>query len=392
MIDVAEARRLTPGCAHVLHLNNAGASLMPQPVLQAVKDHLDLEARVGGYEAAALTRPVWERPYTALAQLLNCQADEIALIENATRAWDMAMYAILLQPGDRVLTASNEYSSNWLALLQLARRTGCTVELVPNNEHGEIDTEALASMLDDRVKVVALTHVAASNGMVQPAAEVGRIVRAHSGAIFLLDACQSTGQLQLDVKKIGCHILSGTGRKFLRGPRGTGFLYVCNSILHLLEPPFVDQRAAQWVAKDRYEWLADARRFENWETSYALRIGLGVALDHALRWGMPHIEARVQELAALLRNGLGGIQGLILQDTGTLRSGIVTFTLDGRDVFALQKHLVERGMNITAAPVAIARLDLEPRGIPAIARASVHYFNTMEEIERFVAEVDRFAH
>ena len=390
MIDINEARRLTPGCDRVLHFNNAGASLMPEPVLRAVKGHLDLEANYGGYEAAARTRMLWEHTYDALATLLNCDRQEIALIENATRAWDMAMYAIPLKPGDRVFTASNEYSSNWLAMMQLRKRTGCVVELIPNNEHGELDTEALKAMLDERVKVVAITHVAASNGMVQPAAEVGRIVHANSDAIYMLDACQSAGQMHLDIQAIGCHVLSGTGRKFLRGPRGTGFLYVSNAILDRLEPPFVDQRAAEWVAIDRYEWLQNARRFENWETSYALRIGLGEAVDHALHWGLPAIEARVKELARVLGERLIGIEGVQVQDTGQVRSGIVTFTLEEKDEMFLQKHLVMHGINITAAPLSIARLDLETRGIAAIGRASVHYYNTEAEIDRFVVEVEKY--
>lgn len=385
-IDISEARRLTPGCSHVLHFNNAGAGLMPAPVLDAIKGHLDLEAQSGGYEAAARTQVLWENTYEALARLLHCDRSEIALIENATRAWDMAIYAIPLKKGDRILTASNEYSSNWLALMQIRQRTGCTIEIVPNNIHGEIDTVALEGMLDERVKVVALTHVASSNGMVQPAAEVGRIVQ-RSSAIYILDACQSAGQLHLDVQAIGCHILSGTGRKFLRGPRGTGFLYVSNKILDRLQPPFVDQRAADWVAIDRFEWLQDARRFENWETSYALRIGLGVSIDHALHWGLPLIEERVRSLAAQLRDRLGILPGVTVLDTGRVKSGIVTFALGDKDVFFLQKHLVRHGINITAAGAAMARLDLEPRGITAIGRASVHYYNTEAEVERFVNEV-----
>ncbi len=388
-IDLQKARSHTPGAEHILHFDNAGASLMPDPVLNAVKEHLDLESRVGGYEAAARTHLQWEHTYDALAKLLNCDSSEIALVENATRAWDMAFYSIPLKKGDRVLTASNEYSSNWLALLHAHRSTGCIIEVVPNNVHGEIDTVALANMLDERVKVVALTHVAATNGMVQPAAEVGRIVKG-SGAIYLLDACQSAGQLDIDVQAIGCDILSGTGRKFVRGPRGTGFMYVNKNVLDKLEPPFVDQRAAHWVSLDKFEWLEDARRFENWETSYALRIGLGVAVDHALSWGMPQVETRVKELAAMLRERMSGLKGLKVQDTGRVKSGIVTFSLDDKDVLFLQKHLVMHGINITAAPVERARLDLEKRGIAAIGRASVHYFNTEVEIDRFVEEVEKY--
>src|SRR5688572_22311345 len=255
-IDVRRSRQETPGCENVVHFNNAGAALMPQPVLHATIGHLQLEALVGGYEAAAQAHGAVEHVYDAAAALLGCQRDEIAIVENATRAWDMAFYAVPLGPGDRILTAVAEYASNYIAFLQVVRKTGAVVEIIPNDESGQISIDALRQAIDDRVKLIAITHIPTNGGLVNPAAAVGKVAR-EAGVPYLLDACQSVGQMPIDVEAIGCDMLSATGRKFLRGPRGTGFLYVRRAILERLEPPFLDLHAAQWVARDRFEIRSD---------------------------------------------------------------------------------------------------------------------------------------
>src|SRR5437868_534948 len=292
MIDLTRVRADTPGVAHVAHFNNAGSSLPPRQVHDAVVGHLQREAEIGGYEAARERRDRWEHTYDALARLLNAGRDEIAVIENATRAWDMAFYSFRLHPGDRVLTGRAEYASNWIALKQVADRTGARIDVVPDDEQGQIDVAALERMLDDDVKLVSLVHVPTQSGLVNPAAEVGRVTRG-AGVPLLLDACQSVGQLPLDVEAIGCDILSRTGRKFLRGPRGTGFLFVRRGLIDRLEPPFLDMHAADWQADGSYRIRGDARRFENWETYYAGKIGLGVAVDYALELGVDAIHGRI---------------------------------------------------------------------------------------------------
>jgi cysteine desulfurase / selenocysteine lyase len=381
-IDVLRARRETPGCENVLHFNNAGAALMPQPVLHATIGHLQLEALVGGYEAAAQAHEAVEHVYDAAAALVGCQRDEIAIIENATRAWDMAFYAVPLGPGDRILTAVAEYASNYLAFLQVARKTGAVVEVIPNDESGMISIEALRQAIDDRVKLIAITHVPTNGGLVNPAAAVGKVA-CEAGVMYLLDACQSVGQMPIDVAAIGCDMLSATGRKYLRGPRGTGFLYVRQEILERLEPPFLDLHAARWLARDRFEIRSDARRFENWETYYAGKIGLGVAIDYAMRWGLDAIWARVSRLADDLRQRLSTIRGVTIRDQGIARCGIVSFDAAGKDADDIQRLLAKARINVSVSRLASTRLDMEARGLSDLVRASVHYYNTEEEIERF---------
>lgn len=391
VFDIDRARRDTPGSTRVAHLNNAGAALPPSPVTEAVIAHLRLEADIGGYEAADIAAEQIQATYQAIARLIGCEVDEVAVVENATRAWDMAFYAMSFRPGDRILTGRAEYASNVIAFLQVARRTGAVVEVVDDDEHGQLCVADLGRRLADGsgpVKLIALTHVPTHGGLVNPAEEVGALAR-EAGVPFLLDACQSVGQLPVDVQRIGCDLLSATGRKFLRGPRGTGFLYARRSVLDHVEPPFLDLRAATWTAPQRYEIRADARRFECWETNYAAKIGLGVAVDYTLSWGLDAIETRITGLAEGLRERLPAVPGVRVHDQGRRRCGIVTFTLDGVPAQQVQRHLADSGVNTSVSYASSARWDLSRRGLPELVRASVHYYNTEDELDRLVNALHR---
>lgn len=386
-IDIDRARRDTPGTRNVAHLNNAGAALPPVQVTDAMIAYLRREAEIGGYEAAAEAHDQVERAYDAIARLIGCRTDEVAVVENATRAWDMAFYGLKFAPGDRILTARAEYSSNVIAFLQVARRTGAVIEVIENDESGQLSVRDLRRRLDQGrapAKLVAITHVPTQGGLINPAEEIGAAAK-EAGVAYLLDACQSVGQLPVDVDQIGCDFLSATGRKYLRGPRGTGFLYVRASMLDQVEPPFLDLHAAAWTAPDRYELRPDARRFENWETNYAAKIGLGVAVDYALSWGIDAIEERVSVLADRLRELLKETEGVTVHDQGQRQCGIVTFTVTGVSAQEVQRLLANRGVNVSVSLVEYARLDLSHRGLPDLVRASVHYYNTEDELHQLIA-------
>jgi cysteine desulfurase/selenocysteine lyase len=379
--DIVRLRAETAGCEQSTFFNNAGASLQPRAVVARVIEHLRLEERVGGYEAADLVAHELERLYESVARLLGCAAEEVALQENATRAWEMAFYSLRFAPGDRIVTAANEYASNYIAFLHVAERTGAEICVVESDQTGEVDLEALHGLLDDRVKLIALTHVPTNGGLVQPAARVGELAR-RAGIPFLLDACQSVGQMHMDVNVLGCDMLCATGRKYLRGPRGTGFLYVRNSMLAQMEPPLLDLRAATWVEKGKFEIRGDARKFETWESAAALRLGLGVAIEYALALGLERIERRVQDLAALLRERLAEVAGVTVRDLGRLRCGIVTFTHDLHSAGDVMQRLQANGIAVRTIVRSSTRIDMEQRGLDELVRASVHYYNTEAEVER----------
>ncbi|QYX58419.1 aminotransferase class V-fold PLP-dependent enzyme [Roseovarius sp. SCSIO 43702] len=387
-MDIETVRAETPACEHVLHFNNAGASLMPLPVVAALQGVLDDEVALGGYEAERRAAADLTAFYDEFAALLNGRSEEIAYVENATRAWDMAFYGLELGPGDRVITHGSEYVSNYLALLQQAERRGFEIDVVGSDETGQIDVAALERAIRPETKLIAITHVPTQGGLVNPAEDVGRIARAH-GVLYMLDACQSVGQIDVDVARIGCDILSGTGRKFLRGPRGTGFLWVRCEVVERIDPPFLDLRAANWTGPDSYEMAPGARRFETWESFVAGRVGLMAAVRYARGIGMAAIEARVETLGQQLREALDGLRGVSVHDRGARKCGIVTLRKEGIAPAEMAARLREEGINVSVSQVSSARLDLGPRGIDALLRASVHYFNTEAEVVRFAEAVDR---
>ena len=389
-LDIDRLRAETPGVATRIHFNNAGAALMPAPVLEVMLDHLRREAEIGGYEAADEAQARLERVYDSVARLLGAAADEIALTLNATVAWQMAFYSLPFRPGDRILTARAEYAANYVAFLQMAKRTGAVIEIIPDDRDGVLDPAALERMIDKRARLIAMTWVPTNGGLVNPAAAVGRIARAHA-IPYLLDACQAVGQMPVNVDELGCDMLSAPGRKFLRGPRGTGFLYIRRRLLQQLEPPMIDHFGAPWVAPDCYALRPDARRFETWENDYAARLGLGRAVDYALSLGIDEISQRCRALSGTLRAGLTAIPGVTVHDLGPDPAAIVTFSVRGMSADEVKLHLARARVNVTTSDPASTLLDARARSLPVIVRPSPHYYNTAEEVDQLTTLVARLA-
>lgn len=386
-IDVERARRETPGCAEVVHFNNAGAALPPAVVTDTVVEYLRHEALTGGYEAAAAAADRLAAVYTSVARLLGAGADDIALTDNATRSWQAVFYALPFSRGDRILTSRAEYASNAIAFLQVARRTGAVVEVIGDDESGQLDVEQLRRRVDGDVKLIAVSHVPTQGGLVNPAEEIGAVAEA-AGIPFLLDACQSAGQLDLDVTRLKCDALSGTGRKYLRGPRGTGFLYVHPRLRERLEPAMLDLHSASWESPTEYVVDPTAKRFEVWERDFAAVLGLGAAVDYALGWGLPAIESRVASLAATLRDRLTEA-GARVHDAGARKCGLVTFSVDGTPAAEVKARLAEANINTSLSTRTSAQYDFTARALPDLVRASVHYYNTEEEIDLLVRQVEK---
>lgn len=386
-IDLEAVRADTPGVLHRNHLNNAGAALMPTPVLAAVRNHFDRESKIGGYEAAAEAADRLETIHASIAELVGASPEEIAITENATVAWQRAFQAMDFAPGDRILTTSAEFAANYIVLLQAAARSGVSVEVIPDDETGALDPDALSGMIDDKVRLIAITWLPTNGGLVNPAAAVGRIARSND-IPYLLDGCQAVGQMKVDVEALGCDLFTATGRKFLRAPRGTGFLYMRRAMLDHTEPALLDLFGAEVDRPGHYKMRADARRFETWETNYSTRLGLGAAVDYALEIGLDVIQERCGMLAARLREGLDDLKAVTLRDAGSEQSAIVSLTVENVEADAVKRRLAAAGINVSVSPRASTPLDAAARNLPPVVRASPHYYNTVEEVDALVQAID----
>lgn len=385
--DIDRLRAETPGIeTGRMHLNHAGASPVSAATLAAVTDHMLREGREGPMEAAASVEPAVGRARAALAALLGAEASEIAVAGSGSTAWGLAFAALPpLHAGDRMLVGRHEWGSNLSTMQLAAARAGASIEVIPSREDGAVDADALAAMLDERVRLVSLTWLPANGGLINDAAAVGAVARA-AGVPYFLDAGQAVGQVPVDVAAIGCDVLAAAGRKYLRGPRGTAFAYVRQGFLCRLEPAFVDVPAAPWY-DGAYRLRPDARRIETSGMPTALLLGLGEAARQALDLGVEPIRERIASLSAALRDGLAGIPGVTVRDLGAEHSGLVSFTVDGIAAGAVKDALAEQGITIGANGVPYTPLDMAARNLGEIARASVSYLNTADEIDRLCAAV-----
>lgn len=392
-MDLTRVRADTPGCTHRVHLNNAGASLMPRSVLDAIEGHLELEARVGGYEAAAEAASGIEAAYEAVADLLGTSSGNVAFTEHATAAFVQALSSVPLARGDVVLTTRNDYVSNQIQYLSLAERMGIEVVRAPDAPEGGVDLQAIEELIHRRrPRLVAVTHIPANSGLVQDVATIGKMCRKRE-VLYLVDACQSVGQMAVHPEAIGCDFLSATARKFLRGPRGAGFLWVSDRALDAgLSPLFPDLRGADWVEGDLFQPAPDARRFETWEFAWGLVLGTGEAARYALAVGLDEIRDRTRALASDLRERLASLQGVRVLDRGADLCAIVTVSVAEWIPKELVAALRERGINTSAHTRLDAVLDYDLKGVDGALRISPHYFNTAADLDALcgaLAELSR---
>ncbi|MCB0584049.1 MAG: aminotransferase class V-fold PLP-dependent enzyme [Phaeodactylibacter sp.] len=374
-------RQDTPGVQERIHFNNAGAALPPEPVLQAILSHLAMEARIGGYEAAIAARREAAGFYKAVGRLLNAPSRNISFATSATEAYTKALSSISFKPGDVILATEDDYVSNQIAFLQLQKRAGIRLFRTKSRPEGGFDPASMEKIIrKHRPKLVAVTHIPTNSGLVQDAEVAGQLCRQH-GCLYLLDACQSAGQMPLDVTRLHCDFLSGTFRKFLRGPRGAGFLYVSDRVLKKeLAPLFLDLHSADWTGADSYSPRKDARRFESWERSYALLLGSKAAAEYALKAGLDAIRERTFRLAASLRGQLSEIPHTQVLDRGKSLCGIVSLHIDNWKPLPLKMALEQKGINASIAGHNSAVIDFDKKGVEWALRLSPHYYNTEEEV------------
>lgn len=369
-----------------IFLNNAGSSLMPIQVVDAMMDYLKQEEQFGGYEVANKNIELLESFYDETAKLINCKSSNIAFATSATDAYTKALSSIVFKEGDVIITTIDDYISNQITFISLQKKLKLKIIRAKNLSDHELDLEDLEELITKyNPKLVAVTHIPTNSGLIQDVEGVGKICKKY-GILYLVDACQSVGQLFVDVEKIGCDFLTATGRKFMRGPRGTGFLYVSDRILEQnYAPLLLDMRGANWTEYDDYELFKTAKRFEHWEVSYASLLGFTEAVKYANNIGIHAIEHYNKGLSERLRGNLKN-SGFQVWDQGNRLSSIITFCGPDGDLENIQKVLKENNIFFSVTYKNSALIDFTNKNINGIVRLSPHYFNTVEEIEK-VSEI-----
>ncbi len=388
---VQQFRKETTGTQHVIHLNNAGAGLMPDVVTRAQVEHIELEARIGGYEAAARNAQLIQAFYEQAAGLFHTQPTNIAFTASATDSYTRALSSIPFEQGDLILTDADDFVSNQIQFLSLQKRWGVQIMHINNAPIGGVDLDDLRTKLHQyQPRLLAITHIPTNSGLVQPVDEIAGIYQEYTNRYpgktwYILDACQSAGQLKLDVQKLHCDFLSVTCRKFLRGPRGTGALYISDSALQAgLEPLFIDMRGATWTGKSKYEQQPGAKRYEDWEFAYATVVGTTAAIEYCRAIGEDRIWQQVQLMAHTTRQKLAALNKVRVLDRGPQQGGLVTFTVAGGDPVHIVSELLKRQINVVPSYRAFGLLDFDEKGVEWAIRVSPHYYNTLDEVNTFM--------
>jgi selenocysteine lyase/cysteine desulfurase len=359
---------------------------MPLPVTRAITDHIGLEAEIGGYEAADARADDISRGYDDLAQLIGARRENIAVVGSATAGFIQALSSFDFAPGDAIVTTRCDYTSNQIQYLALSRRLGVEIVHAADLPEGGVDPASVREIVRRRrPRLVAVSWIPTNSGLVQDVEGVG-VVCEEAGVPYVVDACQAVGQLPIDVARLRCDYLSATARKFMRGPRGIGFMYASDRALERGDHPlFVDMRGARWTAADSYEVAPSARRYEDWEFPYALVLGQAAAARYALDVGVEVARARAWALAAPLREALGSMAGVRVLDRGMTRCAIVTFDVAGRHADGIVRALADRRINAVASLREFGIYDFEAKGVQTAVRLSPHYYNTEAEIAEAVA-------
>jgi cysteine desulfurase/selenocysteine lyase len=380
-----ELRSETPGAQRTAHFNSCGAALPPTTVVEAQIGHLKLEASIGGYEAAA-TSTKKNSIYASAAQLIGCSEAEIAFTDSASRAWNVFVYSLSLRPGDEILTSRIEFGTNLISLQHVAERSGAKLRILDPMPDGTVDVSDLSRRLSERTKLVAITHAAAHFGGVNPVEEIGALL-AGFNALYLVDACQSVGQMQVDVSRIRCHALTATGRKWLRGPRGSGFLYVREGVSEAIDPVLSDLVTADLLL-DQHDNITgitfgpDARRFELWERNVAGEIGLGVAIQYLLSVGLDFAHKRIKQLSDLVKERLSDVPHITVIEASGGDSGLIGVVSAERSLNDVKRYLADHGVSVSTMADYHAPLDFAARGLESVLRIAPHYYNTEADVDK----------
>lgn len=369
------------------YLNNAGAGLMSDETLNVIMDYYRQERSVGAYQAARDNKERTDAFYLNVVNLINADSvEEVAFVDSASRGWNLVIYGANISSGDTIVTLSTEFGTNLITIFDFAKKVGATVKVIPCDEEGSFDISCLEDILGKATgsKMIAVSQAAAQGSIVNPVAEIGRIAKKYE-ALYVVDGCQSVGQMPVDVQTINCDAFLTSGRKWLCGPRGTGFLYVRKNAN--IKSTQLDLASADLVLDDKSNVLdvkvrSDAKKFELWERNIASVLGLSEAIFAMQRIGIEKIALALSDYANRIRAAVISNRKLHLIGRLDSSSGIVGFYADEpsiedrvQRIFA-DKELIVSTLSDWDCPLAFPR-----NGATKIFRLSPHYFTDSKTIQ-----------
>jgi len=370
-----------------IYFDSGSTSLKPIPVLNAINNYYEtLSASVGRglHYPSYLATKSYDEAHEKVRKFFNGKG-EIIFTKNCTEAINIIAYGIEWKTGDKIVTTYLEHNSNLLPWLNL-RLQGIEVEVLKCETDGTIDLKELSKSIDNRTKLVAVTHASNVLGTIVPVGDITEIAK-KKGAMVLIDGAQAAPHLKVDLDTIGCDFYAASGHKML-GPSGTGFLFINTQVLNRLKPMMLGGGSATDVELDKITFTKGGKIFEAGTPNIAGGIGLGAAVDYLKKIGMEQIKEHELELVAYLMDQLKKIDGITIHGPRELkkRTGVVSFSIKDIPAHRIAILLDEIGGIAIRSGNHCAFLlcrDILKKEC-GTARVSFYIYNTQEEIDKFI--------
>lgn len=376
-----------------MYFNNAGAGLMSKGTYETLTNHMEIEMNVGAYKAAAIKSDAVNNFYLLAAKLLNAGSkDEIAFIDSASRGWNLIIYGLDIKESDVIVTLSSEYGTNLLTIYDIAKRTHCGIKVIQCDNEGNFSLDDVDQALQSGGTILAVSHVAAQGSIVNPVVELGILAQKYD-AIYIVDGCQAVGQIKVDVQQINCCAYVTAGRKWLRGPRGTGILYVRRNAP--IRTPQIDLASADLVFDELgtvvdVKVRDDAKQFELWEKSTSSLLGLANAIQEYMDYGIDTAEQEICAKANYIRSFVVSNQHLALVGSENSSTGVVGFYIKDPKQEKKVKELIEKENFIISYVCDWDCPTFFPQnGVQYIFRISPHYYTSNDDIQAICNLIQR---
>ena len=369
-----------------INFNNAGASLLEQSTENEISKYLKLETKISGYYIEQEKKEILNNFYFNAAKLLNCKPKEISFLQSSTYGWNLFISSLTTKKKSNVVIFDNEYGSNYISLIN----NNFNVRVSKLKENGQVSFEDLRKKIDRYTALVAVCHIASQCGNIIDVEKLGRFIKnINSNIIFLIDACQSAGHLKLNVKKNMCDALVCSGRKYLRGPRGTGLIFIKDSIQKNITPKIIDTTKSKIIGRNLSIFNKE-NIFETFEYSPSLKIGLSKAIEKYNKLGHKKIELKIKNLSKYFRKKISSNPYVIVHENEKLISGINTFSIKGKGSHDIYSFLKQKKMITSVSTFQTSTHYFKKKKFNDVVRVSFHYFNKKKEVDYLVSCINNF--